>query len=90
MSTTAAMQLHDCTQDHQSDMQDATSSGNLKKVVGMNVHASRRCVVEITEGWCHNVHQYTGVGMVSVSFEWAKQQTSGPVASTHVRIPRVF
>ena len=50
MPTTAAMQLHDCTQDHQSDMQDAMSSGNLKKVVGMNVHASRRCVVEITGG----------------------------------------
>ena len=50
MPTTAAMQLHDCTQDHQSDMQDAMSSGNLKKVVGMNVHASPRCVVEITGG----------------------------------------
>ena len=43
MPTTEAMQLHDCIQDPQSDMQDATSSGNLKKVVGMNVHESRRC-----------------------------------------------
>ena len=25
-----------------------------------------------------------------VSFEWAKQQTQGPEASTHVRNPRVF
>ena len=50
MSTSVAVQLHDCLEDHQSDMQDATSSGNLKKVVGMNVHASPRCVVEITGG----------------------------------------
>ena len=28
--------------------------------------------------------------MVSVSFEWAKQQTQGLEASTHVRNPRVF
>ena len=40
MPTTEAMQLHDCMQDHQSDMQDASSSGDLKKVVGMSVHAS--------------------------------------------------
>ena len=51
MPTTEAMQLHDCIQDPQSDMQDATSSGNLKKVVGMNVHASRRCRETRRDHW---------------------------------------